>query len=705
MAEKHGNLSINSDNLFPIIKKWLYSDHDIFYRELISNGCDAITKLKKLDMMGEYELPADYKPQIQVIVNPDEKTLKFIDNGLGMTADEVEEYINQIAFSGATDFIEKYKDKANDDQIIGHFGLGFYSAFMVADQVTIDTLSYKKDATPVHWACDGGTEFDMTDGTKEGVGTEITLYLNEDCLEFANEYRAREVIEKYRSFMPTPIFLSKANAETEYETIDAADKLDTDTVVEEIHEEAKTEEKENENGEKEVVEVSPAKEKLKIVKRPVPLNDTNPLWAKNPKDCTDEEYKEFYRKVFLDYKEPLFWIHLNMDYPFNLKGILYFPKINTEYDSIEGTIKLYNNQVFIADNIKEVIPEFLMLLKGVIDCPDLPLNVSRSALQNDGFVKKISEYITKKVADKLIGMCKTEKESYEKYWDDISPFIKFGCLKDTKFCDKMNDYILFKNLDDKYLTLPELLVKEEEKKDDAEVLDKDGNPITNTGDAAASDHTADGSDTSADSEKDERKVIYYVTDKVQQGQYIKLFKEQNMQAVILDHNIDTSFITQLEQRNEKYKFMRIDADVTESLKDETSAEDLKAETDALTEVFKKALNNDKLTVKVEKLKNENISSIITLSEEGRRMQDMMKMYAMNGMGGMDMNMFAADQTLTLNANNELVKYIFEHKDSENVPMFCEQLYDLAVLSNHPLSVDEMTKFVERSNKIMMLLAK
>ena len=705
MAEKHGNLSINSDNLFPIIKKWLYSDHDIFYRELISNGCDAITKLKKLDMMGEYELPADYKPQIQVIVNPDEKTLKFIDNGLGMTADEVEEYINQIAFSGATDFIEKYKDKANDDQIIGHFGLGFYSAFMVADQVTIDTLSYKKDATPVHWACDGGTEFDMTDGTKEGVGTEITLYLNEDCLEFANEYRAREVIEKYCSFMPTPIFLSKANAETEYETIDAADKLDTDTVVEEIHEEAKTEEKENENGEKEVVEVSPAKEKLKIVKRPVPLNDTNPLWAKNPKDCTDEEYKEFYRKVFLDYKEPLFWIHLNMDYPFNLKGILYFPKINTEYDSIEGTIKLYNNQVFIADNIKEVIPEFLMLLKGVIDFPDLPLNVSRSALQNDGFVKKISEYITKKVADKLIGMCKTEKESYEKYWDDISPFIKFGCLKDTKFCDKMNDYILFKNLDDKYLTLPELLVKEEEKKDDAEVLDKDGNPIANTGDAAASDNTADGSDTSADSEKDERKVIYYVTDKVQQGQYIKLFKEQNMQAVILDHNIDTSFITQLEQRNEKYKFMRIDADVTESLKDETSAEDLKAETDALTEVFKKALNNDKLTVKVEKLKNENISSIITLSEEGRRMQDMMKMYAMNGMGGMDMNMFAADQTLTLNANNELVKYIFEHKDSENVPMFCEQLYDLAVLSNHPLSVDEMTKFVERSNKIMMLLAK
>ena len=700
MAEKHGNLSINSDNLFPIIKKWLYSDHDIFFRELISNGCDAITKLKKLEMMGEYTLPADYKPEIHVVVNPEEKTLKFIDNGLGMTADEVEEYINQIAFSGATDFIEKYKDKANDDQIIGHFGLGFYSAFMVADQVTIDTLSYKDGATAVHWSCDGGTEFDMADGTKEGVGTEITLFLNEDSVEFSNEYRAREVIEKYCSFMPTPIFLEKANAETEYETIDAADKLDTDTVVETIHEEAKTEEKENENGEKEVVEVSPAKDKLKIVKRPVSLNDTDPLWAKSPNECTDEEYKAFYRKVFLDYKEPLFWIHLNMDYPFNLKGILYFPKINTEYDSIEGTIKLYNNQVFIADNIKEVIPEFLMLLKGVIDCPDLPLNVSRSALQNDGFVKKISEYITKKVADKLIGMCKTDKENYEKYWDDISPFIKFGCLKDTKFCDKMNDYILFKNLDDKYLTLPELLVKEEEKKDEnkdeAEVLDADGNPIKKENDDAANENAE---------EKDERKVIYYVTDKLQQGQYIKMFKEQNMDAVILDHNIDTSFISQLEQRNEHYKFMRIDADVTESLKDETSAEDLKAETDTLTDVFKKALNNDKLTVKVEKLKNADIASVITLSEEGRRMQDMMKMYAMNGMGGMDPNMFAADQTLTLNVNNELVKYIFEHKDSEHVPMFCEQLYDLAMLSNQPLSVDAMSKFVQRSNQIMMLLAK
>ena len=704
MSNKHGSLSIDSDNLFPIIKKWLYSDHDIFYRELISNGCDAITKLEKLEMMGEYQFPADYKKKIEVIVNPEEKTLKFIDNGLGMTADEVEEYICQIAFSGATDFIEKYKDKANDDQIIGHFGLGFYSAFMVADRVTIDTLSYKEGSTPVHWTCDGGTDYDIEDGTKTTIGTEITLYLNEDCVEFANEYRAKEVIQKYCSFMPTPIFLSKANAETEYETIDAADKLDTDTVVEEIHEKAKTEEKENENGEKEVVEVSPAKDKLKIVKRPVSLNDTNPLWTKNPNDCTDEEYKEFYRKVFLDYKEPLFWIHLNMDYPFNLKGILYFPKINTEYDSIEGTIKLYNNQVFIADNIKEVIPEFLMLLKGVIDCPDLPLNVSRSALQNDGFVKKISDYITKKVADKLIGMCKTDKESYEKYWDDISPFIKFGCLKDTKFCDTMNDYILFKNLDDKYLTLPELHVKEEEKAN-TEETDSNDSTTKDASDSASSDHSDSDSTASDTEEKDERKVIYYVTDKVQQGQYIKLFKEQNMDAVILDHNIDTSFISQLEQRNENYKFMRIDADLTESLKEETNAEDLKAETDTLTETFRKALNNDKLVVKVEKLKNEGISSIITLSEEGRRMQDMMKMYAMNGMGGFDPSMFGGDQTLTLNANNKLVQYIFEHKDSEHVPMFCEQLYDLAVLTNQPLSVDAMSKFVARSNEIMMLLAK
>ena len=695
MANKHGNLSIDSDNLFPIIKKWLYSDHDIFYRELISNGCDAITKLKKLDMMGEYSLQADFKAKIQVLVNPEEKTIKIIDNGLGMTADEVEEYINRIAFSGATDFIEKYKDKSNDDQIIGHFGLGFYSAFMVADEVTIDTLSYKEGAVPVHWSCDGGTEFDMVDGDKDDVGTEITLFLNEDCLEFANEYRAREIIEKYCSFMPTEIYLSKENAPEEYETIDKADKLDTDTVVEEIHEEAKYEEKENENGEKEQVEVSPAKDKLKIIKRPVPLNDPAPLWIKNPSECTDDEYKAFYRKVFMDYKEPLFWIHLNMDYPFNLKGILYFPKINTEYDSIEGTIKLYNNQVFIADNIKEVIPEFLMLLKGVIDCPDLPLNVSRSALQNDGFVKKISEYITKKVADKLIGMCKTDKESYEKYWDDISPFIKFGCLKDEKFCDKMNDYILFKDINDKYQTLPELLAPVEEAKDDEATDDK------NT-EAEASD-TENADNAEADKEP-EKKTVYYVTDVNQQGQYINLFKEQGMNAVILDHNIDTSFITQLEQRNSDYQFMRIDADLTDALKSDSDT-DLTEAANTLTEVFKSALNNDKLTIKVENLKNADVASVLTLSEQGRRMQDMMKMYAMGGMGGMDPNMFAADQTLTLNANNELVKYILNNKDSEHVPMFAEQLYDLAMISNQPLSVEQMTKFVKRSNDIMMLLTK
>ena len=649
MSNRHGSLSINSDNIFPIIKKWLYSDHDIFYRELISNGCDAITKLKKLDMMGEYSLPDDYEAKIRVVLNPEEKTLKFIDNGLGMTADEVEEYINQIAFSGATDFLEKYKDKANEDQIIGHFGLGFYSAFMVADEVHIDTLSYKDGATAVHWECDGGTEFDMNDGTKEGVGTEITLFLNEDCLEFANEYRAREVIEKYCSFMPTPIFLEKENAETEYETIPADEVTEKDTVVENIVEEAKYEEKENEDGTKEQVEVSPRMEKAKIVKRPVALNDTNPLWAKHPNECTDEEYIAFYRKVFQDYKEPLFWIHLNMDYPFNLKGILYFPKINMEYESIEGVIKLYNNQVFIADNIKEVIPEFLMLLKGVIDCPDLPLNVSRSALQNDGFVKKISDYITKKVADKLAGLCKTDKESYEKYWDDISPFIKFGCLKDEKFCDKMNDYILFKNLDDKYLTLPEILKKDEADTDTGENQD---------------------TDTAADTEKDTRKVVYYVTDKVQQSQYIRMFKEQGMDAVILDHNIDTSFISQLEARNEQYRFARIDADVTDSLKEDVSEEELKKTTDTLTEVFKNALGKDNLDVKVEKLKDENISSMITLSEDTRRMQDMMKMYSMHGMG-MDPSMFGGSETLVLNANNALVQYIFEHKDSEHVPTFCK----------------------------------
>ena len=687
MAAKKGSLSISSENIFPIIKKWVYSDHDIFARELVSNGCDAITKLKKLDMMGEYTLPDGYKGKIQVIVNPEEKTLKFIDNGLGMTADEVEEYITQIAFSGATEFLNKYKDKTTEDDMIGHFGLGFYSAFMVADEVHIDTLSYKEGAKPVHWVSEGGTEYEMEEGDKEKVGSEITLFLNEDSVEFSNEYRIREVLEKYCSFMPVEIFVSKANAEPEYETIPEEEVLDTDTVVEHIHEDAKMEEKENENGEKEMVEVSPASDKAKIVKRPVSISDPAPLWTKHPNECSKEDYIDFYRKVFMDYKEPLFWIHLNMDYPFNLKGILYFPKINTEYDSIEGTIKLYNNQVFIADNIKEVIPEFLMVLKGVIDCPDLPLNVSRSALQNDGFVQKISEYISKKVADKLSGMCKTDKENYEKYWDDISPFIKFGCLKDEKFCEKMSDYVLFKNLDHKYMTLKECIEK-------------------NGGKAEPEEKTeGENAEQSAEKKEAEKTTIYYVTDEQQQSQYINMFKKEGLDAVILSHNIDSPFITQMEQKNEHIKFQRIDADLTDHFKEDVSEEEkeaFKEKTDSLVEIFRKALGNDKLEVKVEKMKDENVASMITLSEESRRMQEMMKMY---GMSGMDPSMFGTNATLILNANHPLVEYVVEHKDGENTEMFCHQLYDLAMLAHKPLSPEEMTEFVKRSNEIMMKLAK
>ena len=663
MAETKGTLSINSDNIFPIIKKWLYSDHDIFFRELISNGCDAITKLKKLDMMGEYNFPEGHKNKVEVILDPEKKTLKFIDTGLGMTADEVEKYITQIAFSGATQFLEQYKDKTEGDQIIGHFGLGFYSAFMVADEVTIDTLSYKEGAEPVHWTCDGGTEYTMATGTKETVGTEITLFLNEESTEFANEYRAREIIEKYCSFMPTEIFLSVEGAEQEFETIPEDQVKDDDVVVEHIHEDAKTEEKENEDGTKETIEVSPAKDLVKINKRPVSLSDTHPLWNKRPNECTDEEYKNFYHKVFHDFKEPLFWIHLNMDYPFNLKGILYFPQINTEYDSIEGTIKLYNNQVFIADNIKEVIPEFLMLLKGVIDCPDLPLNVSRSALQNDGFVKKISDYITKKVADKLSGMCKTDKENYEKYWDDISPFIKFGCLKDEKFCDKMSDYVLFKNLDNKYLTFKEALEENKEKHEN---------------------------------------TIFYTNDPIQQSQYVNMFKDQGIDAVILKDNIDQPFISQLEAKNEGVKFKRIDDELNDSFTEELSEDESKDLTDKLTGAFKKALGRD-VTIKVQKLKDENISSMITVSEETRRMQDMMKMY---GMAGMDSSMFGgAGETLTLNANNDLVKYIVANPEGENTELICKQLYDLALISHTPLNPDSMTAFIERSNKILKILTK
>ena len=681
MAEKHGALSINSDNIFPIIKKWLYSDHDIFYRELISNGCDAITKLKKLDMMGDYELPEGYKPRVDVIVDPDAKTIQFIDNGVGMTADEVEEYINQIAFSGATDFIAKYKDKTNDDQIIGHFGLGFYSAFMVADEVHIDTLSWQKDAKPVHWECDGGTEYDMQDGTRTEVGTCITLFLNEDCLQFCNEYKATEVIKKYCSFMPVEIYVSRANT-PETQTILASEKLDSDHVIEEVKKEK---------------EEDP--DKLKITKRPELINDTHPLWTKNPSECTKEEYIDFYRKVFMDYKEPLFWIHLNMDYPFNLKGILYFPKINMEYESIEGVIKLYNNQVFIADNIKEVIPEFLLLLKGVIDCPDLPLNVSRSALQNDGFVKKISDYITKKVADKLSGMCKTQKEEYEKYWDDIAPFIKFGCLKDEKFCEKMTDYILFKNLDGKYMTLPECL--EVNKTDPDETQE---GAVDENGEKVEAEVVEDKSEDSAEEEKKD-KTIYYVTDEKQQSQYINMFKAAKMDAVMLTDRIDQPFISQLEAKNEGIHFARIDADLTDAFKTKTSKktqEELNAQAEKVEKLVQKALKNDKIKVKIEKLKNKKVSSVLTVSEESRRMQDMMKMYG----GGMDMSMFGAEgETLVLNANHPLVTYITEHEDDANTKMICEQLYDLAKLQNAPLSPEAMTKFVARSNDIMLLLAK
>ena len=664
MAKK-GSLSITSENIFPVIKKWLYSDHDIFYRELISNGCDAITKLKKLELMGEYEKPEEVEYKIQVSVNPTDKTITIEDNGLGMTEEEIDKYINQIAFSGVQDFMEKYKDKANEDQIIGHFGLGFYSAFMVADKVEINSLSYQKDAKPVHWESEGGINFEMTEGDKKEVGTSIKLYLNEESTEFANEYRAREVIEKYCAFMPVNIFLKNETAEPEYETIEKDELTHKDTVVETVIEPAKTEEKEKEDGTKETVEVEPSREKYKILKRPVALNDTDPLWNKHPNECTDEQYKDFYRKVFRDYKEPLFWIHLNMDYPFNLKGILYFPKINMEYDSLEGTIKLYNNQVFIADNIKEVIPEFLMLLKGVIDCPDLPLNVSRSALQNDGFVKKISDYITKKVADKLSGMCKTDRENYEKYWDDIAPFIKFGYIKDEKFAEKMGDYILYKNLEGKYLTLNDCLEENKEKHEN---------------------------------------TIFYVTNEKEQSQYINLFKEEGIDAVIMPAAIDNPFISHVEQKHEGLKFLRIDTDLNASFKEEVKEDDeaFKKTSEELTEVFKKALNNDKLDIKVEKMKNASVASMITVSEETRRMQDMMKMY---NMGGMDMGAFGATgETLVLNANHPLVKYVLENKEGENTVKICEQLYDLASLAHGQLSPERMTNFVNRSNDIMMIMA-
>ena len=720
MNTKVGSLSINSENIFPIIKKWLYSDHDIFAREMVSNGCDAITKLRKLSLIGEYEYPDDHKDSIQVVVNPDEKTLSFEDTGIGMTAEEVEEYITQIAFSGATAFLEKYKDQSGKDEIIGHFGLGFYSAFMVADLVEIDTLSYLEGAEPVHWECDGSSDYTIGDGAKQTVGTRITLHLNEESLEFANQYRMREVLEKYCSFMPVEIFLSQAGAPQEYETIDEADLRDDDVVVEHIHEDAKTEEQEQEDGTTKTVEISPASDKVKINKRPVSLSDIHPLWTKHPNECTDEDYRTFYRKVFHDYKEPLFQIHLNMDYPFNLKGILYFPKINTEYDSIEGTIKLYNNQVFIADNIKEVIPEFLLLLKGVIDCPDLPLNVSRSALQNDGFVKKIADYITKKVADRLSGMCKTERESYEKYWDDISPFIKYGCIRDEKFSERMIDYILYKDIDGKYATLQEMLdTRKESAKTDAEDKASDaaeGETAETTGavegetaENATADKEAENDDAAQDAAAEDdadqektKEVIYYVTDEVQQSQYINMFREQSQNAVVMKHNIDTPFMSHVERIREDVKFQRIDADLTDTFREEETEETRKANTDALTALFRKALGNDKLQVQAEKMKNPAISSMMTLSEESRRMQDMMKMY---NMYGMDPSMFGQEQTLVLNTGHPLVEYLLNNAEGEHVDLICKQLYDMAMLAHTQLKPEEMTAFIARSNEVLMLIAK
>ena len=674
MSTEKGSLSINSENIFPIIKKWLYSDHDIFIREIISNGCDAITKLRKLEVMGEYQFPEDQHFSIQVVANPTQKTLKFIDNGIGMTEDEVKKYINQIAFSGATAFMEKYKDKANEDQIIGHFGLGFYSAFMVADKVTIDTLSYQPGAKAVHWECDGGTEFEMGESDKDTVGTEITLYLNEDCYEFCNEYRVKEVIEKYCSFMPEEIYF--VNTET-------------------VGKEEKTETKEGEEEKK--------------PEEPKPLNDIHPLWTKHPNECTEEEYKEFYRKVFNDYKEPLFWIHLNMDYPFNLKGILYFPKLNNQYDTLEGTIKLYNNQVFIADNIKEVIPDYLMLLKGVIDCPDLPLNVSRSALQNDGFVVKIRDYISKKVADKLSGMCKTDRENYEKYWDDINPFIKYGCLKDEKFCEKMSDYILFKDLKDKYLTYKEYVGEAEE--------DTEANAAaegTETAESEAAENKpaeteaapAEGTENKVEEEKKE-KIIFYVTDRNMQGQYIKMFEDANMDAVYLEHVIDSSFIGQMETKNEGLKFMRIDTDLSKAFQKRTSKKDQKEldeKAEKIQEKIRTLVGNDKINVKVQNLKNKATSSMLTVSEESKRMEEMMMQMGM----GTDMSQFKQPGTLVLNAQNELVKYVMDRVGTDNegeADMFLEQLYDLAKLANEPLSPEEMSKFIARSNEIMIQLAK
>ncbi len=607
-----GNISVDSENLFPIIKKWLYSDKDIFLRELVSNACDAITKFKKIALSGEAEADDSYK--VTVTVDKEAKKLIISDNGIGMTAEEIDKYINQIAFSGATEFLEKYKEEENaNSQIIGHFGLGFYSAFMVSDSVEINSLSYQNGAKSAKWTCDGSMEFDMTDGCRTERGTDIILNIAEDSVEFLEEFKVREILHRYCSFLPVEIYLVNANAP-----------------------------------EPEIKEGEEAPEKVE----PKPINETNPLWMKKPSECTDEEYKEFYRNVFMDFNEPLFWIHLNVDYPFNLKGILYFPKINHEFSGIEGQIKLFNNQVFVADNVKEVIPEFLMLLKGVIDCPDLPLNVSRSFLQNDGYVQKISSHITRKVADKLVNLYKNDKDNYEKFWEDINIFVKYGCIRDEKFYEKVKDAIIYKDLDDKYVTLAEL---------------------------------TDGK---------EKAEIYYVSDTRQQSQYINMFKEQEQNAVILPAVMDTHFISFLEMKNPDIRFKRIDSALSD-IADDADKDDEK--NTATVEMFKKELNDDTLKIEVQNLKNEAVPAVILLSEESRRMQEMYKSYGQQ-FAGMA-NMFRDEFTLVINGNNKLVQQLGTLDDSTR-SLVVNHIYDLAKISHSPLDSEQMSKFIARSNELL-----
>jgi len=618
MIQEKGSISISTENIFPIIKKWLYSEKDIFIRELVSNSADAISKLGKLQAIGEAPKNEGEKFQITVAVSKKAKTIKVIDNGIGMTDEEVKKYINQIAFSGAVDFIEKYKDKTDDQQIIGHFGLGFYSAFMVAEKVQIDTLSYKEGAQAVRWISSGDTEYEMTGSDRDKTGTTVTLYMADDSIEYTDYYKMHEILKKYFSFLPYELYL-----------VDEDKKEDKDK-----------------------------KESLE------PVNNPNPLWKKNPKDCTDEEYKKFYRETFFDFNDPLFWIHINMEYPFRMQGIIYFPKLKHEFETMEGKIKLYYNQVFVADNIKEVIPEFLLMLKGMLDCPDLPLNVSRSFLQNEGYVEKISQHIIKKVADKLTLLHKKEYENYTKYWDDINPFVKYGCMREEKFYEKVKDIIIFKTINNEYVTLDEYLERNKDKHEN---------------------------------------TVYYVNDMNQQAQYINMFKENQMEAVVLNALIDTHFISFLESKNNKVKFLRIDSDITSNLKD-LSKEDDENESKKLSEkiekLFKETLNIKDLKVQVEKLKTESKPAIILLSEQSRRMQDMSRFFA-----GQDVtNMFPTEQTLVINRNNKLVKALAESIDNKEKDeireLLVRQIYDIAMLSHKPMEPDALSAFIDRSIKLM-----